>query len=222
MKQLFLSTILSILSIVSFSQADSLTIFLSVCNPDSIPEIGAKVVLEFPDKKIESVMNDQGKAEFTLPADQTFDMIVHQYDTVFNCGRQAIPLIYNKATIQIILEKIPEFDETMSLDVHYASGSAVIQEESYPVLMKMVILLSEDTSTFIEIAAHTDSVGDDKSNQVLSQKRAKSVVEYLIDKGIDSKRLTAKGYGEKQPVATNDTEEGRAKNRRTEVRIIKK
>lgn len=222
MKKLILSFLLSFITFVGYSQkADSLTIYLSVCNPDSIPEIGAKVVLEFPEKKIESIMDDNGKAEFTLPADQVFDVVVYQYDTVFNCGRQSIPIIYNKATIQIILEKIPEFDQTMSLDVHYASGSAVIQEESYPTLMKMVILLSEDTSTFIEIAAHTDSVGDDRSNQILSQKRAKSVVDYLISKGINPERLTAKGYGEKQPVAPNDTEEGRAKNRRTEVRIIK-
>ena len=73
----------------------------------------------------------------------------------------------------------------------------------------------------MKISAHTDSKGSDEYNLELSQKRAESVVNYLIAKGIDSGRLIAKGYGETRQVATNDTEEGRALNRRVEMRIIK-
>ena len=73
----------------------------------------------------------------------------------------------------------------------------------------------------IEIGGHTDDVGDEDKNQALSEKRANTVLQYLIKKGIDSKRLTAKGYGETKPVAYNTTAEGRQKNRRTEVSIIK-
>ena len=72
----------------------------------------------------------------------------------------------------------------------------------------------------IEIAGHTDNVGSLESNQTLSANRAKSVRNYLIGKGISSSRVTAKGYGETEPVANNMTDEGRQKNRRTEVRII--
>jgi OOP family OmpA-OmpF porin len=72
----------------------------------------------------------------------------------------------------------------------------------------------------IEISAHTDSKGADEYNFELSQKRAENVVSYLISKGIDRSRLTAKGYGETVPVSDNETEEGRAENRRVEMRII--
>ena len=69
---------------------------------------------------------------------------------------------------------------------------------------------------------YTDNIGDDSYNMKLSKNRANAVMSYLIDKGIDKSRLTAKGYGETQPVATNDTDEGRAQNRRTEVKVISK
>ena len=79
----------------------------------------------------------------------------------------------------------------------------------------------------IELSAHTDSKGGDDYNQRLSDARAKSVVDYLIEKGIDKGRLMPKGYGETSPVAPNentdgsDNPEGRQKNRRTEFRVIK-
>ena len=80
----------------------------------------------------------------------------------------------------------------------------------------------------IELSSHTDSKGSDSYNMTLSRNRAKGVVEYLITKGISTKRLVAKGYGETQPVAPNenpdgsDNPEGRAKNRRTEFKELGK
>jgi outer membrane protein OmpA-like peptidoglycan-associated protein len=74
----------------------------------------------------------------------------------------------------------------------------------------------------IEISGHTDNVGSNLYNQQLSEDRAKSVVEYLIDNGIDAGRLTYAGYGEEQPIATNETEEGRQMNRRTEFKVLSK
>ncbi len=73
----------------------------------------------------------------------------------------------------------------------------------------------------VEIAGHTDSIASSEFNQKLSEGRAKTVRDYLIKKGIDKNRVTAVGYGETQPVADNGSEEGREKNRRTEVRIIR-
>jgi outer membrane protein OmpA-like peptidoglycan-associated protein len=78
----------------------------------------------------------------------------------------------------------------------------------------------------IEVSAHTDNLGSDEYNMNLSDKRAKSVVEYLISKGIAAERLQSKGYGETMPVAPNklengkDNPEGRAKNRRTEFKVL--
>ena len=73
---------------------------------------------------------------------------------------------------------------------------------------------------FIEISGHTDNQGGEAYNQKLSENRAKSVFEYLLNNGIDKSRLSYKGYGEEKPVDSNDTEEGRANNRRTEFKIL--
>ena len=72
----------------------------------------------------------------------------------------------------------------------------------------------------MEIGGHTDSRGDDQSNQLLSENRAKAVYTYLVDHGIDAARLSFAGYGETQPAHSNDTDEGRALNRRTEFKIV--
>ena len=73
----------------------------------------------------------------------------------------------------------------------------------------------------VEIQGHTDSIGDAAYNQGLSEKRAKAIMDYLASHGIASYRLSAKGYGETLPIASNDTEEGRAKNRRVQLRRIR-
>lgn len=87
-------------------------------------------------------------------------------------------------------------------------------------LDKLYLFLKINTTITIEIAGHTDSQGDDTSNQILSENRAKSVMNYLLDKGIESSRISSVGYGETTPEATNDNEEGRTRNRRVEFKII--
>ena len=77
------------------------------------------------------------------------------------------------------------------------------------------------TSLKIELAGHTDSDGEAGMNMDLSQRRAETVRNYIIKKGVPANRVTAVGYGETEPVASNQTDEGKRKNRRTEVRIIK-
>lgn len=72
----------------------------------------------------------------------------------------------------------------------------------------------------VEIIGHTDNVGSDEINQKMSQDRAQSVADYLITIGVPKKRLSTKGLGKEQPVATNETDEGRQKNRRTEFKIL--
>ncbi len=80
--------------------------------------------------------------------------------------------------------------------------------------------MEENPGLAVEIAGHTDSTGSAEHNQDLSQKRAEAVVEYLFSKGIETDRLISTGYGDRKPVGSNDTEEGRAINRRTELTII--
>jgi len=92
--------------------------------------------------------------------------------------------------------------------------------ESAVELNRLVELLRVNPLVRIEVGGHTDNVGSDSYNQQLSEKRASSVAQYLIGKGIDVGRITWKGYGEQQPMSSNETEEGRAENRRTEIRIV--
>ncbi len=95
-----------------------------------------------------------------------------------------------------------------------------LKAESQVELDKVIQLLTENPSVKIEISGHTDNAGKPAANLTLSNNRAKSVVNYLIEKGINTQRLTFKGFGETKPIADNKTEEGKAKNRRTELKII--
>ena len=85
----------------------------------------------------------------------------------------------------------------------------------------MLELMQKNPTLRIEISGHTDNVGKDDYNMTLSENRAKSVRQWLIDKGINTQRIVAKGYGKTKPIADNSTEEGRQQNRRTEFKIIK-
>ena len=81
-------------------------------------------------------------------------------------------------------------------------------------------MLNENPTLKIQIGGHTDNVGKPADNLTLSNNRAKAVVSYLVSKNISAQRLLAKGFGETQPIDDNKTEEGRAKNRRTEMKVI--
>jgi len=97
-----------------------------------------------------------------------------------------------------------------------------IKPESRAELQKLVEFLNQNPTIHIEISGHTDNVGNIQANQVLSQNRAKSVYQYLINYGISPTRLIYKGYGQTQPIAPNTTDDNRSKNRRTEFKIIAK
>jgi len=106
-------------------------------------------------------------------------------------------------------------------NIYFEFNKFSLQPESFTELDRVYKFMVDNPDIKIEISAHTDSIGSDEFNLELSQKRAQSVVDYLINKGIDSMRLIAKGYGRNDPVASNSTEEGRALNRRVEMKIIK-
>lgn len=107
-------------------------------------------------------------------------------------------------------------------NIFFEFGKATLLEESYLELNRLVNLLNENPEMQIAIAGHTDNVGSDSANQQLSQERASAVLDFLTSKEIDADRLTSIGYGETQPVATNETDEGRASNRRVEFKIVSK
>jgi outer membrane protein OmpA-like peptidoglycan-associated protein len=101
-------------------------------------------------------------------------------------------------------------------DIVYGTNKAEIKESSLPILREFAVFMNEHPNMVIEIRGHTDASGRDEDNLALSMERAFEVMNFLVKSGVDGKRITARGYGETQPIAPNDTEEGRSKNRRTE------
>ena len=108
--------------------------------------------------------------------------------------------------------------KTLTLEgVNFDNNEAILRLDAYPALDRAAASLKEWGDVKVEVAGHTDDRSTDEYNLGLSQRRAEAVRAYLIGKGISADRLTAKGYGESKPIADNDTEEGRFKNRRVEL-----
>jgi len=105
-------------------------------------------------------------------------------------------------------------------NITFASESANISQNFYPVLEDVAAVLNKYNKTTMMIEGHTDSTGSADYNQQLSLNRANAVRNYLVGYGVDSRRVTTQGFGESQPIATNDTAQGRQQNRRVELRII--
>ncbi len=107
-------------------------------------------------------------------------------------------------------------------NIYFDFDRTTLKSESFVELNKVVDFLKQNETVEIEISGHTDSKGADVYNETLSQGRSQSVVDYLASQGIENARLTARGYGEAKPIDTNDTEAGRANNRRVEFTVLKK
>lgn len=108
----------------------------------------------------------------------------------------------------------------MPSSITFALNSADLNAQFYNALGGVSMVLKEYNKTVIEVAGHTDSSGSDQYNQQLSQRRAQSVASYLTSQGVVEQRLLTVGAGEAHPVASNDTEAGRAQNRRVEMTIV--
>ena len=137
---------------------------------------------------------------------ENFSLSHHVPDSTYNID---IPLQPLEANAAVILKNI--FFEVNKYDLQPASTSE---------LDKVVTLLKENPTLKIQINGHTDNVGKPADNLKLSNDRAQSVVKYLVTKGIDIKRVLFRGFGATQPISSNDTEEGKAQNRRTELTVI--
>lgn len=107
-------------------------------------------------------------------------------------------------------------------NIYFDFNKTTLKSESFVELNKVVDFLKRNPTVEIEVSGHTDNKGADDYNLNLSQGRSQSVVDYIVSQGIDAFRLAAHGYGESKPIDTNDTEEGRANNRRVECTVVKK
>ena len=105
-------------------------------------------------------------------------------------------------------------------NIFFDYDKATLRPESYAELDRVVNILNKQPKLKIEISGHTDNKGALEYNKQLSKSRAKTVVDYLIEKGISNDRLTFEGYAFEKPIATNDTDEGRQLNRRVEFKVL--
>ena len=200
---------------------DQALLQVTVTDMESNIRIADIIVFEGENSKkvFQGISNEKGEFEILLPEGDIYMIKIKGLGEEQNYSRVEIGNdegIYEGA-ITIRYEPAKTF--TLE-NVHFDFNKATLRSESYASLDDLAKILRIKPGLKIEIAGHTDDVGDDASNLKLSQARAESVVKYLIGKNIDAKRLVAKGYGESEPVAGNDTDDGRQKNRRTEVRIL--
>ncbi len=167
-------------------------------------------------------VDNEGKYSIVLEPGEDYKLVFSK-DQYFNKNFEISTKPYTETKEieldDVALEPIPR--EPIQFNIYYEFDKARLTEDS-KILIDTTLLpvLQETPDLIVEISSHTDSKGDSIYNKDLSQKRAESVVEYLVNKGIDKGRLIAKGYGEDKPIASNDTGEGRAKNRRSEFRVI--
>ena len=188
-------------------------------NPESEATLKIKKVGGAGDE-LTGKTDSAGKYVFMLDQGDTYTATVEKYGQAVDGGTFTVPTSEtHKVTMALEIKAV--YAETYTLkNVYFDLDKATLRAESFKALDELVQVMTTHPTMVIELAGHTDSQGADAYNLKLSRARAHAVRDYLIDRGIATYRVSAKGYGELQPVATNDTEEGRQENRRTEVRVI--
>lgn len=169
----------------------------------------------------QTVNGRKGFSQLLLREGEVFDIEVsgakgfafkhHQIDLDANRNMRFV-----KIALDPLTRKVP----IVLNNINFEFNSADLLESSYEELNRVVKLLMENSDVHTEIMAHTDDIGSDRYNDVLAGKRANSVVDYLIQNGIEQTRLLAKGYGKRKPLVPNTSDDNRARNRRVEMKIF--
>lgn len=167
---------------------------------------------------------ETGKYLVTLPAGKNYGISVRAEDYLFYSENVDLREKQNfrKVENNIQLQKIEIGKSIVLRNIFFDTDKATLRDASKAELERLYDIMKNNPEIRVEISGHTDNVSSASYNKELSKERAKSVVDYLVDKGIKKSRMEYAGYGFEQPIATNKTEEGRQKNRRTEFKIISK
>lgn len=170
--------------------------------------------------------SETGKYLISLPAGKNYGINIskegylfssHSFDLTNDSVSE-----YKEVKKDVALKKLEVGSRVVLKNIFFDYDKATLRSESKTELKRLKAVLVDNPNMSLEIGGHTDSRGSADYNARLSKNRAKAVVQYLIDNGIDESRLTYKGYGKSDPVATNETEEGRQENRRVEFKVTKK
>ncbi|MBL7901289.1 MAG: OmpA family protein [Bacteroidia bacterium] len=200
----------------------------TIKNNDSLVQGAVVEIKDVLTKKVNYALVDSSSGEFMAAVKKENNVLitVKKDGVAFNstmveasklpeAGQEAV-------SMEVKLESASEGESFVLNNLYYATNSAEIKAESKVVLENFAEYLKLHKNMVIEIQGHTDNVGNLNDNMALSSNRAYSVKSLLEEFGVESKRISAKGYGPTVPVADNTTEEGRALNRRTEFKIVKK
>ncbi|MEW6467365.1 MAG: OmpA family protein [Bacteroidota bacterium] len=172
-------------------------------------------------KEYSGVTKKDGKFYILIPKGETYKVGYKAFSDTMQYAELPIPLAKD-TLLSFEFQLKYDLPKTYTLDnVYFDTGKSTLRPESYKELNELAEFLLARKNMVIEIAGHTDNVGQKDANLKLSQERANAVRNYLIKKGVNPDNVVAKGYGDSQPIALNDTDGGKQKNRRTEVRIIK-
>lgn len=201
-------------------------------NKDDAPISGIVISMTDPEgnKFYTNETDSKGYAEVLVPIGKEYDLVylsLGREDITAKVPVKDLPNQNIKLTLRYkgwTPKERPDgkpLEPAFVLDgVTFDSGKAKIKPESFERLDRVAEYLKYKKSAKIEISGHTDNVGNPANNKDLSLKRAQACKKYLVDKGIDESRITAVGYGDEQPVASNDTPQGRAQNRRIEAKEL--
>ena len=174
-------------------------------------------------KDYEGLSDSTGRFSIRLPAGDSYEIFILGFKDSTSYNVLNIPALKGnesyKNPFKVDIQFLPAKGFILEGCV-FETGKANLQPDSYSVLDDVVTYLKLHEDERIEIGGHTDNVGNAKSNLILSEARANTVRAYLLTKGIDPGRVTAKGYGMTVPIASNKTADGKAQNRRTEVKIL--
>ena len=166
------------------------------------------------------ISDKEGKCFFVLMKGNEYLIKYKNFGKDVEYQKVQIPDVARLKELKVLVKFQPATAYTLD-NVLFETGKANLKSTSFKAIDELAAAMRAKTTMEVEIAGHTDNVGDKDTNLKLSQERAEAVRNYLIRKGIDSNRISAKGYGDTKPVADNNTETGKQQNRRTEVKIIK-
>jgi OOP family OmpA-OmpF porin len=203
-----------------------------IVDKNSSKPLGAKIIYErLPDGKglgISQSNPETGEYEIRLPAGEMYGLRAESDGSLSESQSLDLRDIKYDQTIErdfnldpIGVARVQENATILLNNLFFDLEKATLRPESFPELNRIVSLMNEKPSMQIEIAGHTDNTGSDTYNLELSRQRANSVASYLVGKGIDKSRMNVEFFGETKPMISNETREGRKKNRRVEFKILK-
>lgn len=195
---------------------------ITIKNEFNIPYPNTRILIKGSTKNYTFISDIQGNGIIDLKKGEEFRVSCFVNGEEFKFDE----VIYIEKNKNIISANIDlQFDLYESIfeikNLNFKTAKYNIEEKYFQELDNLKSLLVNENEIKIEIAGHTDNNGSELANQLLSENRAKSVKSYLVKNGIDKLRINCVGYGEKQPIAGNNSKQGREKNRRIEIRILK-